>query len=254
MAISIIKIPFDACIVEKDRRGAAKGADAIEAELKDMPDFEKIKEKTEFLEVNEKDDFVKLHKDTEAAALSEYTKKNIVIGLGGDHSISYGLMHAFAKKFPHSGLIYFDAHLDCDVDFIPVTHEDILRATVNEHIFDSIFIVGARKYAENEIEVVKKEKIPFFKEIQESEIFSFINRFENIYISIDIDVIDSELAPGTGYPEADGLNETDFINILKKILAMKKVRGADIVEVSPPKDTKNITAKLAARFLLEFLK
>ena len=134
----------------------------------------------EFLNVNEQDDFEKLHKDSEKTATDAYKQKNLVIGLGGDHSVSYGLMHAFAKTFPHSGLIYFDAHFDCDVDFLPATHEDILRAAVNEHIFDGILVVGARKYAPNELEFVKKEKIPFEKNINEEKILEFCRNFKNI--------------------------------------------------------------------------
>ncbi|MFH0868895.1 MAG: arginase family protein [archaeon] len=250
MKTSIIKIPFDACIVERDRRGAAKGPEAVISELGKLSDFKDVK----ILEVSERDDFVKLHKDSEKTATDAYKKKNLVIGLGGDHSVSYGLMHAFAKAFPHSGLLYFDAHLDCDVDFLPATHEDILRAAVNEHMFDGIFVVGARKYAPNELEFVKKEKIPFEKNINPESILEFCRNFKNIYISIDIDVIDPKLAPGTGYPEADGLNEKDFISILEKTIATKKVRGADLVEVSPPKDKAGMTSKLAASLLLRFLK
>ena len=148
MKFSIIKIPFDACIVEKARRGAANGPDAIEAELKKLTDTKDIK----FLEINEKDDFEKLHKEVEAAAIAASKKKNFVIGLGGDHSVSYGLMKAFAKSHKNTGLIYFDAHLDCDVDFLPPTHEDILRAAVKEKLFKHIFVYGARKYIEKEKE------------------------------------------------------------------------------------------------------
>ncbi|MBI2041382.1 MAG: arginase family protein [DPANN group archaeon] len=98
--ISIIKIPFDKCIVEKERRGAALGPDAIETELKNFFEFEeKVSKKTKFLEIKEKNDFNKLHKEVEKIASNEYKKGNLVVGLGGDHSVSYGLMKAFAKKF-----------------------------------------------------------------------------------------------------------------------------------------------------------
>jgi agmatinase len=245
--ITIIKIPFDSCIVEKQRRGAAAGPDTILSELK--PD-----KNIKILEVNEKDDFEKMHKETESTADKSYKNKNFVIGLGGDHSVSYGLMKAFAKNHKNAGLIYFDAHLDCDVDFLPATHEDILRAAVNEHIFDGILVVGTRKYAPNELEFVEKEKILFNKQIDKKQILEFCKNFENIYISIDIDVIDPKLAPGTGYPEPQGILPQQLIELLTKLKASGKVKGMDLVEVSPPKDTNNITAKLAARFLLEFLR
>ncbi|MCX6774659.1 MAG: arginase family protein, partial [DPANN group archaeon] len=124
---TIVKIPFDKCIVEKGRRGAALGPDEIEKDLKShAKDMQKLK----FVEVKENDDFEKLHKETENIAQNEYKKGNFVIGLGGDHSISYGLMKAFSKRFKNSGLICFDAHLDCEDDFLPPTHEDLLKAAV----------------------------------------------------------------------------------------------------------------------------
>ena len=81
--ITIIKIPFDSCIVEKQRRGAAKGPDAVISEAKKLHDFKN----TEILEVPEQNDFVKLHKDSEKTATDAYKKKNLVIGIGGDHSV-----------------------------------------------------------------------------------------------------------------------------------------------------------------------
>jgi len=251
MKFSIIKIPFDACIVEKDRRGAAKGPDTIISELK-------IPENVNILEVKEQNDFEKLHKEVESAASNTYKKGNFVIGLGGDHSVSYGLMKAFAKNHKNTGLIYFDAHLDCDVDFLPPTHEDILRAAVKEKLFKHIFAYGARKYTEKEKEFAIQNfswdsaevPINIAKKHIDKEL---LKKVDDVYISIDIDIFDPEYAPGTGYPEKDGLNPEEFLPVIKEILATKKVKGVDIVEVNPSKDVNNKTSKLAAKLLLEFL-
>ena len=91
--------------------------------------------------VQEKDDFEKLHSEVFTIADKEYKKGNFVIGLGGDHSVSYGLMRAFSKHHKNAALIYFDAHLDCEDDFLPPTHEDIIRAAVNERFFAHKFIL-----------------------------------------------------------------------------------------------------------------
>src|SRR3989338_6580086 len=147
MAVSIIKIPFDKCIVEKERRGAALAPDAIQKETESLFQFPK----TTWLKIKEKNDFNKLHKEIEATATKEYKKGNFVVGLGGDHSVSYGLMKAFAKKFPRkSSLIFIDAHLDCQDDFLPPTHEDILRAAGKEKLFSEIIVIGARNFTEKE--------------------------------------------------------------------------------------------------------
>jgi agmatinase len=256
--ISIIKIPFDACIVEKERRGAAKGPEAIEAELKNFFKFDELKVKPEFVEIKEKNDFDKMHKEVEKKADEEYKNKSFVIGLGGDHSVSYGLMKAFAKNHKNAGLIYFDAHLDCQDDFLPPTHEDVLRAAVKEKLFKKIFVYGIRNYTEKEKKFAMENfswdsaEVPI--KSAEKHIFEeLLKEVDSIYISIDIDAIDPAFAPGTGWPEPLGMLPQDFINLLRKIIATKKVKGIDIVEVSPPKDVNNMTAKLAARLLLEFL-
>ncbi len=257
MPTVIIKIPFDKCIVEKERRGAALGPNAIEKELNNFFEFEKVKDKIKFLKASETNDFEKLYKEIETLAAVEYKKENLVIGLGGDHSVSYGLMRAFANVHKKAaGLIYFDAHFDCQDDFLPPTHEDVLRAAVKEKFFapENILIVGARNYTEKELEFVRKQSIAFSQELKEHELADFCGKLENIYVSIDIDALDPAFAPGTGWPEPIGLHPRPLLSLLRLLKSTRKVRGFDIVEVSPPKDVNNITSRLAARLLLELIK
>ncbi|HIH14224.1 MAG TPA: hypothetical protein HA224_03130 [Nanoarchaeota archaeon] len=254
MTISIIKIPFDKCIVEKDRRGAALAPDAIQNELNNFFQFEKLKKNVKFHTVKELSDFEKMHKEVETTAAGEYKKGNLVVGLGGDHSVSYGLMKAFAKTHKSCGLIYLDAHLDCQDDFLPPTHEDILRAVVKEKLFSEIIIIGARNFTEKEKNFADKNKIQFGKEIDYKKIMSLCEKCENIYVSLDIDAIDPAFAPGTGWPEPLGIFPQQLVTLLEFLKATLKVRGLDIVEVSPPKDVNNITSRLAARVLLELIK
>ncbi len=247
--ISVIKIPFDKCIVEKERRGAALGPDAIQKECENYFQFPKVK----WLAVKELNDFESMHKEAESLAAGEYKKGNLVAGLGGDHSVSYGLMKAFAKKYKKAGLVFIDAHLDCQDDFLPPTHEDILRAAVKEKLFSEIVVVGARNFTEKEKDFAEKNKINFSKEIDYKKIMALCEKVENIYISFDIDAVDPAFAPGTGWPESLGLMPQQVVTLLEFLKATKKVRGFDIVEVSPSKDVNNITGRLAARLTLELL-
>jgi agmatinase len=242
---TIVKIPFDKCIVEKGRRGAALGPDEIEKELKDLQNLK-------FIEVTEKNDFEKLHKETENIAQNEYKNGNFVIGLGGDHSVSYGLMRAFSKQHKNAALIYFDAHLDCEDDFLPPTHEDIIRAAVNEKFFEpeNILMVGSRKAYPKETKFVEEKGIRLGKL---EDIKDFVKSKDTVYISLDIDVFDPKFAPGTGYPEENGLKPGEILPIIKELAKSKKIKGIDLVEVSPPKDTNNMTSRLAAKILAEFL-
>ncbi|MEM2874094.1 MAG: arginase family protein [Candidatus Nanoarchaeia archaeon] len=261
---TILKIPFDKCIVEKERRGAALGPDVIEKEFENLFASKGTKNIV-WKNIHITDDFEKLHKEVEIEAAKAYAKDNFVIGLGGDHSVSYGLMKAFAKKFPKkSGLIYFDAHFDCQDDFLPPTHEDILRAVVKENLFGkNIQHIGARNFTEKERKFVTG-KIRFCManlfyatnapKAVLSYIKNFLNTINHVYVSVDIDAIDPAFAPGTGWPEPIGILPQHFILLLCEILASGKLQGFDIVEVSPPKDINNITARLAATILAAITK
>ncbi len=247
---TILKIPFDRCIVEKERRGAASGPNQIEKELKDFFLFESISKNIKFVEVKEKDDFEKLHK--EVSAIVE--KEKPVISLGGDHSTSYGVMKGFSKLHKNACLLFFDAHFDCQDDFLPPTHEDILRAALKEGFRpEDVFIVGVRNYTKKELDFVKAHNIKFMpaKDFSPKEITQFAKKYENIYFNLDIDAIDPAFAPGTGWPEPLGLNPNDVLSIILQLKS--KIKLLDIVEVSPPKDTNNMTSRLAAKILIEFL-
>ncbi|MGC9058699.1 MAG: arginase family protein [Candidatus Nanoarchaeia archaeon] len=265
----VIKIPFDKCVVEKERRGASFAPDQIEKELKNFFEFDSLSKNIQFETIKELDDFELMQKEIEKCASDAYEKKEFVLGLGGDHSVSYGLVNAFAKKFSKkSGLIWFDAHFDCQDDFFPPTHEDVLRAIIKANFFrknksiHSILHIGARNYTDAEKRFVFN-KIAFdlaenFYTSAFNNVIKHIKEFAKplnaIYLSIDIDVLDPAFALGTGWPEPAGLLPQQLLLILEHLKATKKVKGLDIVEVCPPKDFQNQTSRLAAKIALNFLK
>ena len=242
---TILKIPFDRCIVDKERKGAAKAPDLIQ-KFVDAKD-------TIWKEIEIASDFETTQDNITKIALSEET----IIGLGGDHSITYGLMKAFAKKHLKRGLIVFDAHLDCESDFLPPDHEDILRAAVKEKLFKKIFVIGVRNYTKEQQEYAMKNFSWDSAEISIDSIKQHVNevleQVDNLYVSIDIDVFDSKFAPGTGYPERGGFSPEQLMPVFEMLAKSGKVKGFDIVEVNPKKDINNKTSQLAAKLLMLFL-
>jgi agmatinase len=83
-------------------------------------------------------------------------------------------------------------------------------------------------------------------------IMEFSNRKE-LYLSIDIDVIDPVFAPATGYPEPGGLTNRQFLYIIQRMNKIKNLRAIDIVEINPDKDKTGITVKLGAKILGELI-
>lgn len=200
-------------------------------------------------------------------ALQEFNSEKIPFYVGGDHSITYPIMQAFSEKFGNkkTGLIVFDAHVDCAVDFLPASHEDIIRGIVKKRFVkpENVLILGVRKIYDVEKEFLEKNllgkriRIIKAKEIKkkfgkvQKSIQEFVQNKSAIYLSIDIDVFDPSIAPGTGYLEKNGLLEKEFFELFEDILnnGKDKIKGIDLVEVNPEKDKAEKTQKLALKIL-----
>ncbi|VVB80126.1 N(1)-aminopropylagmatine ureohydrolase [uncultured archaeon] len=203
-------------------------------------------------------------------SLEAFQNQEKVIFLGGDHSISYNLVKGFVsycksiKKEPC--LIVFDAHPDLmppvkNAEDFP-THEEWLRGLLDKKLISppNILLVGIRNSDKEELRVIKEKKIRVItmNQLQENleETCELIMEFadkKELYLSLDIDVVDPVFAPATGYLEPGGLTSREFLYILSRISKMKNLKGVDIVEVNEKKDTEHKTVKLSAKALAEFI-
>lgn len=189
-------------------------------------------------------------------------KKKNILYVGGDHSITFPLAKAFKKNFPKkSCLVIFDAHVDCMQNFFPPSHEDFVNYLVSKKILKAseIIIIGVRKIYKLEKEFLSKNKIKIIKasEIKKdfkkslNDIKLFTSKFDNIYLSIDIDAIDPEFAPGTGYLVKNGLDFKELKKIFE--LIKDKIKLADLVEINLEKE-KTKTKKIALKIIKLFSK
>ena len=185
--------------------------------------------------------------------------------LGGDHSISYSTGKAFFDYCESQGkkscLIVFDAHADLMPPMKEPTHEEWLRALIEKGFpAENILLVGVRNLWKDELIFLKKKKI------KRININSIIEDIDNIadtimefannkqtYVSIDIDVIDSAFASGTGYAEPGGLTSREFIYLIQRINKIRNLKAVDIVEINPEKDKEGLTVKLGAKILSKLL-
>ncbi|HIE35929.1 MAG TPA: hypothetical protein EYP89_01670, partial [Candidatus Omnitrophica bacterium] len=147
--------------------------------------------------------------------------KNVFF-LGGDHSISYPIIKAFSESSKRKKcLVVFDAHADCMKPMKEPTHEEWLRAAIEEKLIDKIFLIGLRK--------IEPEEKKFLDRIKEARIVSKNEKINlptdhDLYLSIDIDVFNPEIAPGTGYKEKGGLNEKEFFCLLRELKSFKNLK------------------------------
>lgn len=196
-----------------------------------------------------------------------FETKPKTIFLGGDHSISYSTTRAFFDSCQDSGkepcLIIFDAHADCmsPVDRKFPTHEEWLSALVLDGFpAKNILLVGARNIDIEETNFLNKHKIKmismnqFVEDIHDTcDIIMEFSRNKELYVSIDIDVIDPAFAPATGYKEPGGLTSREFIYLIQRINKIKNLRAIDIIEINPEKDADGVTVKFGAKILGELI-
>jgi agmatinase len=183
------------------------------------------------------------------------------IFIGGDHTISYYIFKKFFKDKRDSGIIVFDAHPDLYQHFDKPIQTDWLYFLIKEKLVkpENIILVGIRNCDIKEIEILKDYKIKYFTARQLFNnienacdgIMELAKNFLDLYISVDIDVLDPAFAPGTGYIEPGGLSTRELIYLLQRIKLIKNIRKYDLVEVNPDKDINNLTSKAAAKIIKE---
>ncbi|MBD3247590.1 hypothetical protein GF378_03150 [Candidatus Pacearchaeota archaeon] len=204
-------------------------------------------------------------------ALESFEEHPKIIFLGGDHSISYSLTRAFldyirkgeSGKRKEPCLVVFDAHADCMPAMKEPTHEEWLRKVIEEGFpAENILLIGARNLWKSEREFLKEKNIRLVpvNALKDNlqEMTDIITEFANgkeLYVSLDIDVVDPAFAPATGYTEPGGLSSRDLIYMVQRINKIKSLKAVDIVEVNSEKDRKfeKRTIKLASKLVSELM-
>ena len=188
--------------------------------------------------------------------------KKMPIVIGGEHTITLGVLKGLTSKPQKTAMVVFDAHLDLRKEFLglSLSHTTFMRL-INENIKPAKIIeVGTRAVCREELDYSKKNGIDYITSHQirqkgTSEIIKAINNtlssYENVYLSIDMDILDPAYAPGVQNPEPEGIKTNELIDILCS-LSDNKIIGFDVVEVAPIYDT-GITAITAAKIILELL-
>ena len=177
--------------------------------------------------------------------------KQLII-LGGEHLITLGSFSCFPKD---TGYVVFDAHYDLRDQYadIKLSHAAYLRRIVEERGSENIVHVGARAFVKEELAFLKEHNIKTVsdKDIRDGNgtklLKDITSTFDNIYLSIDLDVLDPAFAPGVGNPEAVGISSRELYDLVTT-LQNKKIVSADIVELNPTYDN-GATASMAAKMI-----
>ena len=182
-------------------------------------------------------------------------KKKFPLTLGGEHSLTPGAIRPFIKKFGKICLLHFDAHADLRNSYNnnKFSHASAIRRCLdNPNV--SVVSLGVRNISSSEITFLHKNKkrIKIFcakdKSSWNLNQFKKIIKNKKLYLTFDVDGLDSSLMPATGTPEPGGLFWNETIRIIKIAAQSSQIVGADINELSPIKgfDCYNfLVAKLA---------
>jgi len=187
------------------------------------------------------------------------SKKLFPITLGGEHSITSGCIAPFVKKYKKLCLLHFDAHADLRQSYNgkKFSHASAIRRCL-DYKNVSVISFGIRNISQSEILYLKKNssriKIFWAKDKVKWDLNKFKKMIKNktVYLTFDVDGLDSSIMPATGTPEPGGLFWDETLNIIKIAAKNSKIVGADINELSPIKGFNSynfLVAKLAYKIL-----
>jgi agmatinase len=184
------------------------------------------------------------------------------ITIGGEHTITLGIVNGMGADISKKAVVSFDAHLDLRDEFLGLrtSHTTFMRRISEEARPAKIVEVGTRAVCKEELAYAKKAKIEFLtsQQIRKEGNEEIARQLEHklaecrgLYLSVDMDVLDPAFAPAVQNPEPDGIDTNALLNILCRVCG-KGTIGFDVVEVAPQYDN-GVSAIQAAKTIFEML-
>ncbi|OEH93240.1 agmatinase [Bacillus solimangrovi] len=195
--------------------------------------------------------------------IEEYVEKILdagkyPLGIGGEHLVTWPVIKAMHRKYPDMALIHIDAHADLREEYEgePLSHSTPVRKACNLIGPENVYSFGIRSGMREEFAYAKESGMYMAKFDVAEPLKEVLPKLagRNVYVTIDIDVLDPAHAPGTGTAEAGGITSKE---LLEAIMAISNsdinVIGSDIVEVAPQYDSSEQTQIAASKFIREML-
>ena len=179
-----------------------------------------------------------------------YKSEKKVLGSGGEHLVTLPTVNAISKFYPKDlVVVHFDAHTDLRESYLG---EELSHAAVMYHVgeiigFKNLKQIGIRSGEKKEFELMKKYKTVLDFPEQLCQL-----KNKKVFVSVDLDILDPSVMPGTGTPEAGGFTFQELMNWFKE-LADLNIIGADVVELSPHYDASGASTAVASKVIRELL-
>ncbi|HCC00887.1 MAG TPA: agmatinase [Ruminococcaceae bacterium] len=172
--------------------------------------------------------------------------------IGGEHLVTLPALQAVYEKFPDICLIHFDAHTDLRMDYLgeKLSHATVMRRIWERLGDDRMFQFGIRSGLREEFIWARTHThlYPFNLDKLEGSVPLFKDR--PLYVTVDLDVLDPAVFPGTGTPEPGGVSFQELLHALCALRGLHIV-GADVVELSPHYDNSGVSTAVACKVVRE---
>jgi len=195
------------------------------------------------------------------AARALRRKVRLPVFVGGDHSVTYPILRAY-EDLSELHVLQLDAHLDFSDSRNSTRYSNsspFRRAVEDLRGLAHITVVGLRGLRTNpeayQAARARGHTLVLARQVQEdfAAVLQVLPQDRHLYVSVDVDVLDPSVAPGTGSPEVDGLRYGEVARILEEAVRRNRLVGLDLVELAPTLDSSGITALVAARLVAEVL-
>ena len=177
------------------------------------------------------------------------------IMIGGEHLVTLGAVKAALKKYPELCIIHFDAHADLRDEYLgeKLSHACVLRRCHDLTGDGRIFQFGIRSGEREEFRFASYHT--YMNKFNFDSLENICKSLEGkpVYFTIDLDVLDSSVFPGTGTPEAGGVDFNQLVKAIITVGGLTNVAAADINELSPPYDPSGVSTAAACKVLRELL-
>lgn len=181
-------------------------------------------------------------------------KKTMMIG--GEHLVTLGTIREYVKKYPDLHIIHFDAHTDLREEFLgrELSHATVLRKCYDLLGDGRIYQFGIRSGDSSEFKWAAEghTHLRKFDLVGLDECIKAL-KDKPVYITIDLDVLDPSIFPGTGTPEAGGITYKELQQAILDMRGLNNIVGADIVELSPHYDPSMVSSQVACKVLREMV-
>jgi agmatinase len=259
--VVVLPVPYDSTVTA--RAGARDGPDAIITSSQDMELYDVGLGYEPYLHGIYTSPFVAVTNQSPEAMInrvhevaSEYVEDGkFLVTLGGEHTIAVGPFRAHRDRYPDLSVLAIDAHADLRDEYQDTRYN---HACSLRRMLDDVPVVqvGLRSAALEEAQLIQERDLPFFSPRafrKLPDLSPILDRLtDHVYITIDLDGIDSAEMAAVGTPEPGGLRWDEVSELMETVAAAKRIVGFDIMELSPdlgPKAHSYAAAKLAYRMI-----